>query len=445
MADFSVTQVPGSTTTRQVTGTSAAPANSAPRVDTTTQPATRQGQSPAAAAYLNNTLANVQAARSLPPGATDWNAYINGTDPAPPQGPSQTPGQRPAGGTDWNAYINGTDAPPSVPLKLGFGQTRTAQSLWGKDAQVLSDGSREPGAPVREGDVVKYTRNGQVVTQTLTADQALDFNFRSNVVQNCHQYDERAAQGQKWMFNDNPSPILMDSQSNRVNENQYWRIVPKEGRNPDGSTVTNNVLELKPGVNASDAMRDMFKNPRQYGMDCATAAHVMNLKATLDTVGDRAFNRRFNQGTGTDLFLFSHFNVLDGKDDSGWAQGTYDRPMVPSNDPNRPGSMQNQAYDPNNRNDPILPGDRRWYVHPGDAHTGGQGWNVISLGRNANGVEEFWHIPLANHTHGAFADRTPGRTAGNNSVDDTSMYQEYLTDLRNHPNLAALQAMINGS
>jgi Protein-glutamine gamma-glutamyltransferase len=43
-------------------------------------------------------------------------------------------------------------------------------------------------------------------------------------------------------------------------------------------------LETKPGVSSSDAIRDIFKDPKNYSVDCASFVYVVWFKAILDTM-----------------------------------------------------------------------------------------------------------------------------------------------------------------
>ncbi|UUZ97572.1 hypothetical protein LJK87_35295 [Paenibacillus sp. P25] len=53
-------------------------------------------------------------------------------------------------------------------------------------------------------------------------------------------------------------------------------------------------------VSPSEAVRDIFRNGRQYAFECATAVIIVLYKAVLETIGDSAFNRLF-----ADLYLHS--------------------------------------------------------------------------------------------------------------------------------------------
>lgn len=71
--------------------------------------------------------------------------------------------------------------------------------------------------------------------------------------------------------------IFRDSKCNE----DYW------DRQDDGG------FTLKDGVKPADAIRDIFKNGREYGTECATAMVMVYYKALLEVFGDEAFNRMF--------------------------------------------------------------------------------------------------------------------------------------------------------
>lgn len=75
--------------------------------------------------------------------------------------------------------------------------------------------------------------------------------------------------------------VFRESRCNR----QFWR------RRGDGGFV------LLPGVRASDAVRDIFKNSEKYGTECATAMVIVYLKALLEIFPEDAYNNMFPEIT----------------------------------------------------------------------------------------------------------------------------------------------------
>ncbi|ALS30196.1 protein-glutamine gamma-glutamyltransferase [Paenibacillus sp. 32O-W] len=62
---------------------------------------------------------------------------------------------------------------------------------------------------------------------------------------------------------------------------QYWSVDANGG------------IRLKSGVRPSDGLRDIFVNGRLYAFECATAMVIILYKATLDMIGNAAFDYYF--------------------------------------------------------------------------------------------------------------------------------------------------------
>lgn len=62
---------------------------------------------------------------------------------------------------------------------------------------------------------------------------------------------------------------------------EYWQLSHEGG------------FLLKPNVQPSHAIRDIFNNSRQYAFECATAMVIILLKGVNRTIGDEAFNRLY--------------------------------------------------------------------------------------------------------------------------------------------------------
>ena len=56
-------------------------------------------------------------------------------------------------------------------------------------------------------------------------------------------------------------------------------------------------FSLRPGVKASDAIRDVYRNGSKYGTECATAMQLVYYKALLDIFPEEAFNKMFRDIT----------------------------------------------------------------------------------------------------------------------------------------------------
>lgn len=124
--------------------------------------------------------------------------------------------------------------------------------------------------------------------------------------------------------------------NSRCNE-EFWE------RRRDGG------FALRKEVKPADAIRDIFKNGRKYGTECATAMMILYYKALLEVFGDEAFNRLFPQ-----IYLMNWHKV---------------DPLL------REVGLPHRAKD-------YLPGDRRYFANPdvNPETPQWQGENVIDLG-----------------------------------------------------------------
>lgn len=92
--------------------------------------------------------------------------------------------------------------------------------------------------------------------------------------------------------------------NSRCNE-RYWI------RTPNGGFL------LRPGVPPSVGVNDIFENGHLYAFECAGAIIIMLYKAVLETIGDAAFNRHFQNlflrdwQTDRDLRLITSYDLSE--------------------------------------------------------------------------------------------------------------------------------------
>jgi len=117
---------------------------------------------------------------------------------------------------------------------------------------------------------------------------------------------------------------------------------------------------LAPGVSPSEAVQDIFRNPRDYGFECATGLVVTYYKALLDGLGPERFDA-----------IMQDLRIGPWETESDLASVLHSS-----------GSAHRDAAEA--RQSSLRPGDytyfRNWDVSAESARQGWQGENVISLG-----------------------------------------------------------------
>ena len=108
-------------------------------------------------------------------------------------------------------------------------------------------------------------------------------------------------------------------------------------------------FDLRPGVKASDAIRDIYRNSGKYGTECATAMQIIYYKALLEIFPEEAFNKMFR-----DITLMNWNDISPELREIGLMRRSEDE----------------------------VPGDRRYFANPDvDPKTPEwQGENVIDMG-----------------------------------------------------------------
>ncbi len=165
---------------------------------------------------------------------------------------------------------------------------------------AVVDGANADGK-LNAGDtvVVRDSAGNQVSSKSLSVSDMYDVRFRENMVKNVNNI------GSGWEFTDNLVKInggelsrpvtrnYTDANGRRgretvVERNNFWEVV-KRGDNHVllMRQTDNNGNRVKP----SDAINDIFNNRSGYAFDCASPMRLLNLKSTLDTIGESDFNQ----------------------------------------------------------------------------------------------------------------------------------------------------------
>ncbi|WP_379128385.1 protein-glutamine gamma-glutamyltransferase [Paenibacillus sp. sgz500958] len=162
----------------------------------------------------------------------------------------------------------------------------------------------------------------------------------------------------------------------------------------------NGGFQLKDNVLPSDGIRDIFRNGYLYGFECATAVVVVLYKATLDMIGDDAFNRNFNDLYLWNWHLHSNMKLIRTHHKSEMLPGDLVYFKSPDHDPDKPEWQGENA---------VLLGDDRYFGH---------GIGIES----AEGIITSLNV-----------ERVPGSTTS-----------AYLTDDALHPDFEYLQSLAAG-
>ena len=330
------------------------------------------------------------------------------TQTTPNAGTAPTTETRPNTGTQTEQRVEPT---PPASVTLTKQQTATVASIFDGDAtgkipaghtvSVLDTGSADGKGRINAGDTVQVKdKDGKVVKEVkLSNDQAYEINFRSNLVKNC---EDAGTSRNNWQFTADivdikNSETIPASEKTRtgpdgkkitvIERNKYWEVV-NAGKDDRGQDIV--YMKMRdPDANGkptpSEAMNDIFNNKNNYAFDCGTPMRLMNLKATLDTVGEADFNKHY-QG----LCLQGEFDSHDTNRNSLDAGYVKAGETVTNKDWRGKPITEYSKFNP--ASDKLVPGERRYFEKPGDVTTATQGWNVIYLGPGPDGTQRFWRV-----------------------------------------------------
>lgn len=205
--------------------------------------------------------------------------------------------------------------------------------------------------------------------------------------------------------------VFNDNMQNQKYNEDFWQKTP-DPRNP-------NRHMWAPKGNASDAVRDSMegtdfdkdasgKNVPKYGLDCAAATHLASLHQELNTMGDKAFNEKYEN---LKVNGFNGFEKIYGNpekfqfgpgnkaSDLAGPANTIDKDSTIEN-PNGPGGKISyvDASKIKDLDQMLRPGDVVHFrnsdrsVPPGGKpaeYTAWQGENAIYKGKDQSGVPQF--------------------------------------------------------
>lgn len=168
-----------------------------------------------------------------------------------------------------------------------------------------------------------------------------------------------------------------------LERNNYWEVVQRGANRYLLMRETDNTGQP---VKPSDAINDVFNNRQDYAFDCASPMRLLNLKATLDTIGTDDFDSHAGR-----LQISSWYD----KDDSSGFDGGFTTKVrtaqagevVVDGISNLKGET---ALFDTAKGDALIPGSAYYFDLPGDNQSASQGWNAVYLGHNADGSQRFW-------------------------------------------------------
>ncbi|MFZ1233560.1 MAG: hypothetical protein WAQ53_09825 [Thiofilum sp.] len=316
--------------------------------------------------------------------------------PTPTPVPSPTPTPVPAPSP---ATATLTASERSILSSL-FATNANGTVATGSTITALEGGTPDNRLGVGDTVVVRDASGNQLRSKVLTAQDIYDIRFRENMAATTNSI------GSGWGFTNDivqiaggrlsrpesrsyTDPINGARGTEQVLErNNFWEIVQRGGnRYMVMRTADNSGNAIKP----SDALNDLFNNRSAYRFDCATPMTILNLKATLDTIGAAAFDR----STQGKLAIASWYDPFDNSNfDGGYISRVRTAPagtIVVNGRANLEG--ETALFDPN-QGDRLTVGNTYYFDKPGDNTSATQGWNAVYLGQAADGNHRFWSASI---------------------------------------------------
>ncbi len=295
-------------------------------------------------------------------------------------------------------------APEPAPLTLSDSEASILSGTHAADSQgnipagqsvAVLDGSHADQR-LSEGDtlIVRNAAGNETSRQTLTSTDLYDLRFRENMVNTADSLDEGWAFSEK-LVQINGGELAQpetraytssDGQSSTetvLERNNYWEVVQ---RGANRYLLMRETDDAGQPVRPSEALNDVFNNRQNYAFDCASPMRLLNLKATLDTIGTDDFDSHAGR-----LQVASWY---DQHDSSGFDGGFVSKVRTAqAGDITIDGisNLQGEtALFDTAKGDALLPGASYYFDLPGDKQSAVQGWNAIYLGRNDDGSYRFW-------------------------------------------------------
>jgi protein-glutamine gamma-glutamyltransferase len=217
-----------------------------------------------------------------------------------------------------------------------------AQDLFGRGSALIDNARGGVQGRIDRSDLVR-TANGQV--RALTDKEFREVQIRTHTVEGAKILDQAKKAGRGMGF-------ANDLRKTQANPN-FWNV-DQAGK-----------MSVRQGVNPAEAVDDVFANPNAYNVDCATAAHLVGLRAIKNTIGPEDFNRSHR---GLNIYGWKAQRLGEG------------------------GNMQSISKVTGNQNQRgqggLRAGDVGYFKNPDNISEEWQGENVISLGG-----DKYWGHP----------------------------------------------------
>ncbi|WP_228291463.1 hypothetical protein [Thiothrix litoralis] len=300
--------------------------------------------------------------------------------------------------------------PQPAPVPLSDTEKSTLLGTYAADSQgnipagqavTVLDGDNADQR-LSEGDtlVVSNAAGAETSRKTLAATDLYELRFRENMVTTA------SSLGAGWDFSEDLVHInggeltqtetrSYTSASNQtatetvLERNNYWEVVQRGSNRYLLMRETDNAGQT---IKPSDAINDVFNNRQDYAFDCASPLRLLNLKATLDTIGTDDFDSHAGR-----LQISSWYD----KDDSSGFDGGFNTKVrtAQAGEVNVDGvsNLQGEtALFDTAKGDALIPGSAYYFDLPGDNKSASQGWNAVYLGRNDDGSYRFWSTNIGN-------------------------------------------------
>lgn len=315
-------------------------------------------------------------------------------------------------GQKQNGNSGGSTSQPSTPEPVTLSDSETsilsgthaADSKGnipaGQTVAVLDGSNADKRLSAGDTLVVNDAAGHETSRKTLTSTDLYDLRFRENMLKTTESL------GEGWAFSENLVHInggelaqpetraYTSSNGQRATEtvlerNNYWEVVQRGANRYLLMRETDNAGQP---VKPSDAVNDVFNNRQDYAFDCASPMRLLNLKATLDTIGTDDFDNHAGR-----LQVSSWYDQHDSSSFDGGFTSKVRTAQAGEVSVDGVSNLKGEtALFDTAKGDSLLPGASYYFDLPGDNKSASQGWNAIYLGRNEDGSYRFWSTNVGN-------------------------------------------------